>query len=215
MSENTVSSLQAVEGPKFDTQEFSFRFRKDKDTGTQRPSIKVNLAVPNVDGLVEIITNGVGEDGKFSRELELLFESMADTIRFAATDIINTDENVTSDNFPYHKVTWSAIANTDKSDRSSISEDKWKSFVEDYVAIMPALTNKKLEQVVNATKVYVKKLLLIKTNKQLLRQLQEQFTIYVAATKNAEEFSDIIELLTRKFKIYLEANETEAILNNL
>jgi hypothetical protein len=217
MSNDTVNSLQNVQGPLFDLQEYSFRFRKDKETGTQRGSIKVNLAVPNVDGLVDIITNGVLADGKLSKELELLFDSLSDTIRLAATDLINTDENITSENFPFSKVTWGTIANTDRSDRRSvnIAEELWKGFVEDYMAIMPAVANKTVEQAGNAAAVFVKKLSIIKTNKSLLNQLRDQFTIYVSATKNGEQFSEIIDLLNRKFKTYMEADDVEAILSNL
>lgn len=218
MSEPNISSqLQEIEPPKADLQEFNFRFRKDKDTGTQRPSIKVNLPVPNVNGLVEILTNGVLEDGKYSKELELLFEAITDTIRFAATELINADENITSDRFPYEKLTWTVIANSDRSDGRSdkIPEDVWKAFVEDYVSIMPALTNKTKEQISNAAAVFVNKLNMIRSNKVLLSQLKDQFTIYVSATKNGEQFSEIVELLNRKFKTYLEADKNEAILNNL
>jgi hypothetical protein len=216
-AENT-SVLSEVTPPKYQMETFSFRFRKDKETGTQRPSIKVDLAVPNVDGLISIITEGVDEEtGKFSRELELLFEAMSDTIRYAATDLINSDENITSTNVPVDKVTWKAIAYQDRADRRSVSipEELWKAFVEDYVTIMPSLTNKTKEQVGNAAAVFVKKLSLIKTNKPLLSQLKDQFTIYVSATKNGEQFSEIIELLDRKFKTYMEADDVEAILSNL
>lgn len=217
MTESVSEQLQEVEAPTAEVQEFNFRFRKDKDTGTQRPSIKVNLPVPNVQGLVQILSTGVLEDGKYSKELELVFEALSDTIRFAATDIINNDENITSDKFPYDKLTWTAIANTDRSDRRStnIHEDTWKAFVEDYVTIMPALTNKTKEQVANAAAVFVNKLNMVKTNKTLLSQLKDQFTIYVSATKNGEQFSEIVDLLQRKFKTYMEADKVEAILSNL
>ncbi len=217
MSETEVSKLAEVVAPTFEEKEFSFRFRKDKDTGMQRASIKTNLQVPNVDGLIAIITNGVAEDGSFSKELELVFESMTDTIRLAATELINNDLNITSENFPVAKLTWKAFAEQDRTDRRSVSipDELWKGFVEDYVSIMPAIANKTKEQAGNAAQVFVRKLLDIKSNKPYLNMLRDQFTIYCNATKNGEQFSEIIDLLNRKFKKYIEADSMEAVLANL
>jgi hypothetical protein len=217
MSDTNVESLADVVAPTFEEKEFSFRFRKDKETGTQRSSIKVNLAVPNVDGLIAIITNGVNEKGELSKELELVFESITDTIRLAATDLINTDESITSANFPVDKVTWITIANTDRTDRRSVNipDELWKQFVEEYVEIMPAISQKTEKQVSNAAQVFLKKLSMVRTDKALLGLLKEQFTLFVSATKNGEQYSEIIDLLNRKFKNYLEADDVQAILSNL
>ena len=217
MSDTEVSKLAEVKAPTFEEKEFSFRFRKDKDTGMQRASIKTNLQVPNVDGLIEIIYGGVKEDGSLSKELELLFESMTDTIRLAATELINNDLNITSENFPVAKLTWKAIAEQDRTDRRSVSipDELWKGFVDDYVSIMPAIANKTKEQAGNAAQVFVRKLLDIKSNKPYLNMLRDQFTIYCNATKNGEQFSEIIDLLNRKFKNYIEADSMEAVLANL
>lgn len=194
---------------KIDTKEMVFRFKKDK-LGNKRPDVKLEVAVPSVEGVVDILTRG---DVK---EVELLLDSLYATIRSAAASIISDDENVTPDNFPYDKITWTAVANQPKEDRRSntISDEAWESFCKDYIEVMPGITGKSVDFVTNATVVYRKKFAPWKTDKRTITKLKEQLGLFME-TKQAEDHTEILELLIRRADAYLAADDLVAIASNL
>jgi hypothetical protein len=188
--------------------EMKFRFKKDK-MGNQRPTVELkNVPVPNENYVITILERG-------GKELKLLLEVMAGTVRSAAASLVSDDEKVTAENFPMEKVTWEAIANQERAERATISTEVWEAFAKEYLEIMPALTNKSAEQLGNAIQVYLKKFAIIKTNKKVLEKLKEQLTIFVENTKNGEDFADIIELLQGKLELYLNSNDVELLVANL
>lgn len=191
-----------------DNKDFSFRFRKDK-LGNKRQTVDLKLPVPSVEGIIAILQAG-------GKQLELLQDAVYDTIRAQAQELVSENESIKQDNFPMDKISWSFIANMPKEDRrsSAIAQELWEGFVKDYIDVMPALTNKTVEAVTNATVVYVKKFVIIKSDKASLGKLKEQLAIYTE-TKNAEQFAEILELLVRRCDSYLQANDVEALVANL
>lgn len=189
--------------------EFKFRFKKDK-LGTQRPEVKLQVPVPTLTGLVEILTSG---DAK---QFQLLQDSCYDVIRDVLSSMVAEREDISQENLDLSKLTWSAIANMPKEDRrsSSIPEELWAAFVADYIAVMPGLTSKSEEAVKNATEVYVRKFAPWKSQKGIISKLKEQLALY-AGTPNAEQFSDILDLLVRRADAYLAADDLAAIAGNL
>jgi hypothetical protein len=188
--------------------EMKFRFKKDK-MGNQRPTVELkNVPVPNENYVITILEKG-------GKELKLLLEVMAGTVRSAAAAIVSDDEKITADNFPMDKVSWEAIANQERAERATISQETWESFAKEYLEIMPALTNKTPDQLGNAIQVYLKKFAIVKTNKPVLSKLRDQLTIFVENTKNGEDFADILELLQGKLELYLNSNDVELLVANL
>ena len=188
--------------------EMKFRFKKDK-MGNQRSTVELeNVPVPNENYVITILEKG-------GKELKLLLEVMAGTVRSAAASIVSDDEKITAENFPMEKVSWEAIANQERAERATISAETWEAFAKEYLEIMPALTNKSPEQLGNAIQVYLKKFAIIKTNKKVLEKLKEQLTIFVENTKNGEDFADILELLQGKLELYLNSNDVELLVANL
>ena len=188
--------------------EMKFRFKKDK-MGNQRPTVELkNVPVPNENYVITIL-------GKGGKELKLLLEVMAGTVRSAAAAIVSDDEKITAENFPMEKVSWEAIANQERAERATISQETWESFAKEYLEIMPALTGKTPDQLGNAIQVYLKKFAIVKTNKPVLSKLRDQLTIFVENTKNGEDFADILELLQGKLELYLNSNDVELLVANL
>lgn len=188
---------------------------EDKDSGvvipgTKRATVELELPYLSVEGIVEILTG----DGK-EKELELLREAVNDVITAAARTIVNEDEEISSENFPYDKVTWSAIANMPKAERrgGGISKELWEAFAADYIEVMPALTGKKVEQLQRATKVFLSKFSQIKTDKPVLKLLKDQLTIYASSPK-ADEYAECINFLVTKADTLLKA-DSSSLLNNL
>jgi hypothetical protein len=203
-----------------DTTTFKYRFRKDKELGTQRDPVEIVAAVPNTNGLIEIIQNDAGyaKDGKpTSKPLLLVLELMADAVRSGISDWVSGDEKASQATFDQNKYTFEAIANQPREDRRAnlIPDEDWKAFAEDYIAVMPGVTNKSVDNVTNATIVFLKKFSQVKTNKPVLTLLQGQLALYMEHSKNAENFSDILELLTRKVESYLAQDDVQQLVANL
>ena len=199
--------------PKFDQftdlVDVSFRFNKDK-MGNKRPTVTGKMPVPSVEGFVRILEQG-------GKGLELLRDAAYDVVRSVIGEVVGQNENLKStDELDFSKFTWEAIASMPKEDRrsASIPEEQWKAFAEDYIKVMPAVTGKDVSAVTNATVVYLKKFSIVKTDKNILQKLQSQLAIYIEQP-SAEQFADILEVLTRRVSTYLAADDVEAIKSNL
>jgi hypothetical protein len=191
-----------------DTKDFSFRFKKDK-LGNKRANLELKGPVPSVEGVVSILEKG-------GKGLELLFDCMYDTIRGQIYEKVSENEALNQDNFPWDQVSWEAIANMPKEDRrsSAIAAEVWEAFAKDYITVMPGLTGKSVDAVTNATIVYLKKFAQIKTDKKSLGKLKEQLGLYME-TPNAEQFTEVLDLLLRRVDAYLAADDITQLTSNL
>lgn len=199
--------------PNFDStvdgKDFNFRFKKDK-LGNQRPAVVLKAGVPSVEGIVKILETG-------GKGLELLQDALYDVVRSALAAWVSDDEKASQETLDLSKFTWEAIANQPREDRraSSITVEQWNAFAADYQAVMPGITGKNADQVANAVVVYLKKFSIIKTNKPVIEALKTQLALYTDNSPNAEEHSEILELLVRKADTYLKADDVETLVANL
>jgi len=186
-----------------DVKEMRFSFKSDKETGFKRPTVL------SAEGVVDILTNGDTRP----KELELLLEALADVVNGQARAIVNDDENINQENFPLDKVSWAAIANMPKAERrgGGIAKETWEEFSADYLAVMPQATGKKIEQVGLAAKLLVGRFSQVKTQKPIIEKLVSQLGIYVNASPNAEQFTEVIEFLTKKAETLLNISEEEML----
>jgi hypothetical protein len=196
-----TEAIVANSNPNVIPREMSFRFKKDK-LGNKRANVKCeSVPVPSAQGIVSILETG-------GKGLELLIEVCGDTVRGVLGEFVGEDASFNPETFDFNKVSWEAIANMPKEDRrsSAIPSDVWEGFVTDYLAVMPGLTGKSVEQVTLATEIFVKKMAPIKSRKGALGKLKEQLAMY-AQTSKAEEFQEILDLLTRRTDAYLAADD--------
>jgi hypothetical protein len=189
-------------------QEVNFRFKKDK-LGNQRPAIKMNMPVLTAEGVAQILTEG--DEKQFALIQEACYSITRDTLAGFVSE-----ESFDPATFDISKLFWKSIANMPKEDRrsSTIPEELWTAFVADYQSVMPSVSGKTPEQVKNATDVYVRKMVPVKTNKKLTEKLKEQLALY-SAQPSAEAYSDILELLIKRCDTYLAADDMQQILSNL
>ena len=200
--DNTVEQKPAI-----------FRFKKDK-LGNKRANVELALPVPSVEGVVKILTEGQTPEGK--KSLDLLMEAIYDVVRGVAATIVGDKEDISAENFPYSSVLWNAIANMPKADRrTGPDQEVWEAFAKDYIAVMPAVTGKTVENCTNATLVYMKKFSQVKANKKVLAQLKDQLALYANTSKDAENFEEILSLLNDKCDAYLKSNDVEQLIANL
>lgn len=195
--------------PTVEVKDAVFRFKKDK-MDYKRPNVELKIPVPSVIGLKEIMEKG-------GKGLELLVETAYDVVRSVAADIVANNKEISQENFPFSQISWEAIANMERADRRSVTipEETWTGFATDYMNIMPGVTGKNKEAIELAVAVYLKKFSQVKTNKDVLKKLQEQLGLYMEHTKNGDEFVEILELLTRRVENYLKADEPQILAENL
>jgi hypothetical protein len=189
-------------------QEVNFRFKKDK-LGNQRPAVKMNMPVLTAEGVAQILTEG--DEKQFALIQEACYSITRDTLAGFVSE-----ESFDPATFDISKLFWKSIANMPKEDRrsSTIPEELWTAFVADYQSVMPSVSGKTPEQVKNATDVYVRKMVPVKTNKKLTEKLKEQLALN-SAQPSAEAYSDILELLIKRCDTYLAADDMQQILSNL
>lgn len=197
---------------KVDAKDFKFSFKTDKELGVKRPTVELKLPVLSIEGIVDILQNA---DGEKKKEAELLLEVLADAVYAQARSIVNDKEDISQENFPLDKVTWTAIANMPKAERrgGGISKETWEEFATDYVAVMPDATGKTAEQVGLAAKLLTAKFQAVKTQKPIIKMLQGQLDIYTSVSKNAEQFVDCIEFLTKKAEALLNMTDEDLLAN--
>jgi hypothetical protein len=190
--------------------QFNFKKSKDKDTGieTIRHPVVLALPYPSVEGIVTILQTG-------GKGLELLQEAIETVVNAAARDILYDSFDLTAATFPVDKVSWETIANLPKAQRKGggIPKETWEAFGEDYVAIMPEATGKRVDQVTNMAKLLLNKLNSVKTNEAVLQLAVEQLGIYTEKSENAGEYADCIEFLLNKAETFLNVSEEELLAN--
>jgi len=212
-----MSDSQPTITPNFDKMhdkkavKFFFKKVVDKETKEEfkRPTVELELPVPSVEGIIEILQQG-------GKALELLQDAVAEVVIGQARSIVNDREDISQSNFPLDKVLWEYIANLPKAERrgGGISKETWEAFSDDYVGVMPSVTGKSAEQVSNAAKILMNKFNLVKTNKPVLKLLKEQLAVYINSSPNAETYQECVEFLLNKADALLNMDEA-ALLANL
>lgn len=187
----------------------TFHFKATKDDNgvtTKREPLELAVPYPTVSGIAKIIESG-------GKGLELLRDAIEKVIVARARQLISDDIELNATNFPTDQLSWEAIANLPKPERTGggIPKEVWEEFAADYIDAMPGITGKEEEKVRNAAKLHVQKYSTIKTNKPVLRALQEQLAIYAEKAPNAEEFVACIEFLDNKIEGLLNVSEEELL----
>ena len=190
---------------------FNFRKVKDEATGleTKRPTVELELPLLSVEGVIAAFQAG-------GKQLDLIIEAVRDVQISRARELVNDKEDISAENFPYHELTWEAIANLPKAERrgGGIPKETWEEFAKDYIAVMPSATGKTVDQITNAAKILLNKFQSCKTNKPVLKLLKDQIGIYANTSPNAEQYGECIAFLIEKADTFLNLDEA-ALLANL
>ena len=189
---------------------FNFKKNKDKDTGieTIREAVELALAFPSMEGIVAILEGG-------GKGLELLVDAIEGVITDQARSIIAEDTGINATNFPHEKASWEFIANMPKAQRrgGGIPKEVWEGFATDYIAVMPDVTGKNVEQITNMAKILQNKLTQVRTNEPVLLLVVEQLSVYAESSENAEEFKECIEFLLNKADTFLNVSPEDLLAN--
>jgi len=189
---------------------FNFKKNKDKDTGveTMREPVELALPFPSMEGVVAILEGG-------GKGLELLVDAIEGVITDQARSIIAEDTAINAANFPIAKVSWDFIANLPKAQRrgGGIPKETWEGFAADYVAVMPGVTGKNVEQITNMAKILQNKLTQVRTNEPVLQLVLEQLSVYAENSTNAEEYAECIAFLLNKADTFLNVSPEDLLAN--
>lgn len=209
-------------------QEALFHFKTDKDTvikdeagavvetikGVKHPSVKVHLPVPKVSRLVEMLSDTTG---KFAKETELLLSAVSNVIFGVARGQINDFREkdpkgtVTPAVINYDQLDWTAIANMPKSERGSYvpSEEDNKAFLDAYLEVMPAATNKEPAKIKNHIDIIASGFKKQRAQKDILEFFQDALSIFInaAGAEVVEEHMDVIEYYQNKLARMLKVEE--------
>lgn len=207
------TEIKAQFNNKVDVTDVSFSFRTVKDEVTKeeskRPTVTLPIPSPSVEGIIHILQNGDTNPNA----LALLLEAVSDVVKAQARDIINDNEAITTDNFPYSNLAWDFIANMPKAERrgGGIPKELWEAFVADYIDVMPAIANKTKESCELAGKLIATKYASIKNSKVYLRKMTELIGLYTVQAPKAAEFADCIEFLDKKANRFLSMSDEELL----
>jgi len=217
VQETGVAGVAANFDNTIDKVAVKFNFRKittkDEKTGleveSKRPTVELELPLLTIEGIVKVMEVG-------GKQLDLLVEAVREVQISRAREIVSEQEDITAANFPYAQLGWEAIANLPKAERrgGGIPKETWEEFGKDYVAVMPAVTGKTVEQVANAAKILLNKFQLVKTNKPVLKLLKDQVALYANSSPNAEQYTECIAFLADKADTFINLDDA-ALLANL
>lgn len=208
------------------SQEFKFNFKRrvTKDeagnvigTSKKQPSLVVALPVMTAEGVIQALTSG-------GKEAELVLSQINDVFYQAARaqfddaieNFTDPDQEVNAGMLDFDKLDITFLANLPPSTRgaSAITEDEWKFFFDDYLAVMVAATGKEEKRIANQIE-HFKKPQRIRVNAKVLEVLLDQLAIYVTKTAALDDTGTCAERLIAKFTKWVAdlatANDPDAI----
>lgn len=206
---------------------FTFKTRAIKDAAgneigrtKKHPAMEVEIPVLSPDEVIAILS-AKNEDGTFvnPKSAELILSSLADVpyqqARSQFDDIIESfgadDSKVlTPAGLNLDQLSWEYIANLPPSTRgaTAITEEEYKAFFADYVAVVVSATGAEVARVENHTKCFAKPTE-VKGNKRAIGLLLTGLNTYAANSPNLEEHARIVDRLVNKFDTWAKAEEKD------
>lgn len=210
MSENQTGINVNAEVANYMEKEVKFNFRENKELGTKRPSVTLQVKVLTLQGLVSIL------EGGDEKQINLVLETLQAPIMEQARAQVDENESITQDTLDTSKLTWEYISKLEPAARrgGGIPKETWEAFVADYIEVMPAVTGKTKEQATRAATLLGNKLSAVKSAKPILQFLRQQLDLYFTNTTKADEFAPCYEFLVNKADALLQASD-EDLLKNL
>lgn len=211
--------LPEVAAPHYTTKEEKFSFRKPKKPNElglmeeTRAPVVLNLPVPTWEGLVTSLQKDTDDKVK-TYLLSLIEDAIIDAARTQVSGDDGTQVNNQSE-LDVSKLSLEFLANEPRGDRRGrgIDSETWDAFEADYIAIMPAITQKTEAQVTRAASILKKKLVAIKTNKPVLKALAARLEQWAEHSANLGDFESVYKYLSSKFETYIKAPDEDLLSN--
>jgi hypothetical protein len=186
------------------TTDFNFR---TKD-GIKRQTVSVEYAVPTAAGCVELLNS---EDPKV---VALVCETIQSVLTGFIRGHIDSDAEFNQATLEAliaaGKISYEAIANLPKSERSVLTKEDLEAFAKHYIEIMPQATGKSVEKVTLAANLFVERFKRVAGDNTVLSTLREQLGTYVeaAGADQLEAHEKVIAFLANKVDELLSVKVT-------
>lgn len=214
---NADKVVALAENSLIEMTEFKIGFKTVKEVGsdgkptgvtTKREAFTLNLPLPTFQGIVTALQD--------EKQKEFILSVISEQVYAAARDqVTNNLEMKSQDELDLSLLTLEHIANVPPAERrgAGIPKETWDAFAKDYVSIMPALLEKPVENIQNASALFVKRLQPVKTNKPVLTLLKGYLSTWFASSAQAEEFQDVFKFLDEKIDEFLKKDDAELLVN--
>ena len=180
---------------------FSQKFNFRTVDGVKRESI--TLEIPSI-SLQEAIDAG-------DKSIAYLEAMIQNEFSAAVRTILTDDLTITGQaNFPWDKLSWTAIITESESERKGrgIPKETWDDFVADFISVMSAASSKSETQIKNVAAMIKSKLQPVKFNKPVLEKfISDYLAVYTQSAARLEEFSDVVEFLNNKANEFLTLDQ--------
>lgn len=168
------------------TQRISIDYNFRTKDGYKRPTVSVELDVPNAEGIVALLHSG---DEKV---VGLICDSVQSVLTAHVRSYVDGDTDFDQSKLDAlvaeGKISIEAIANLPKSERSMLTKEDLEAFAKDYIAIMPDATGKTAEQVAKAASLFVERYKRVAGDNAVLSILQQQLGVFMEAAS-----ADVLE----------------------
>lgn len=186
---------------------FSFRTKKDQETGveTKRASVVLDVPTLEVEDLISIL------EAPESKEYKLVFEVLNSVFEERAREILAEKEEITSsEDFPMEELSWSKIANIPPAQRGQrgISKELWEEFYAKWYSVMTGagLAEKLVENQVAALK---DKLKVFRMREDMLKGILARISQFHGLIENDPYFAPCVADLTRKANDFIQVLNAE------
>lgn len=168
---------------------------------TKRPDLELTLPLVNQDSLID----SMASDPKvMSWVVEIINGAIVDEARL---QVKRADKPVMSqEELDVSKLTLEYLADKpDERKSSGISKEEWQEFEANYISVMPSLEGRDVEKVKKVAKIFVARLVPMKTAKPVLQAIQPMLATWYDSLDEAgkEKFTPIYAYLEKRFEEYL------------
>lgn len=159
------------------TQRISVDYNFRTKDGYKRPTVSVEMDVPNAAGIVELLNSG---DEKVTAFIcDAVQATLTSHVRSYVDGDTDFDQAKLDSLVAEGKISIEAIANLPKSERSMLTKEDLEAFAKDYIAIMPEATGKTAEQVSKAASLFVERYKRVAGDNAVLSILQQQLGVFM------------------------------------
>lgn len=203
--------ISGVAPPQFTIKPTKFSFRTDKDTGTKRPTVDLDIPVPTWDGLLNALSDSTG------KVPELVLSAIQELVIAAVREQVNDSDKPVSvqSDLDTAKLTLSYLANLPPSARAerSITAEMWEEFAESMREVYRVRApNRPAETTETAIRMFQSSLKGHRGNVLILAAAKKLLNFWFSALDNpSDTLGKIYNHLTNKIEAFSNATQEDLL----
>ena len=195
-----------------------FTFRTNKELGTKRPALTLQYPRITWNGFATLVSTEENSSeeavARSKRAVDFVMSLIGDYTEGVVRGLINDPDNPVTSQDDLSKImndlVFEKLIFTSDSDRrgAKISDEAWTAFAQDYTAVVTRVApSRTANQIKQALELFLKKVMPVKTNKQVLERLQGLLAEWYNASEAQEEHAEIYEFLAERIKRFLNVED--------